>query len=87
MLVGTAKEPVVVGDQTHWYYTGATCTHGSALPDRHKSIGRASWRTEGFVSLDTVEQQGVVETVLLRLPDDSNTLQLELVRTISAVLC
>ena len=69
-----------MGDQTHWYYTGATCTHGSALRDRHKSIGRATWRTEGFISLDAAEEQGLIETVLLSLPQDSTTLQLEIVR-------
>jgi hypothetical protein len=51
------------------------------LHDRHKSIGRATWRTEGFISLDAAEEQGVIETVLLSLPHDSTTLQLEMVRT------
>ena len=71
----------MVGGQTHWYYTGAACTHGSALRDRHKSIGRATWRTEGFISLDAAKEQGMIETVLLSLPHDSTTLQLEVVRT------
>jgi hypothetical protein len=66
---GTAKEPLV-DEQTgelHWYYTGAQCTHGSALRDRHKSIGRATWRAEGFVSLDAAGD-GTVETVALATP-------------------
>eukprot|EP01046_Picozoa_sp_COSAG06_P025188 COSAG06_NODE_2102_length_7592_cov_14.509676_4_plen_118_part_00 len=81
-----AKEPLVNREtgETHWYYTGATCTHGSALQDRHKCIGRATWRNEGFISLDiggdtgsaadvggsTISSSRVesVETVVLELP-------------------
>ena len=33
------------------------------------SIGRASWRLDGFVSLDADAGGGVIETVPLRLPD------------------
>ena len=33
------------------------------------SIGRASWRLDGFVSLDADANGGVIETVPLRLPN------------------
>ena len=33
------------------------------------SIGRASWRLDGFVSLDADANGGTVETVPLRIPD------------------
>ena len=67
MILFTAKEPLVEDDEIHWYYTGSTQTHGKLLKDKVMSIGRASWRLDGFVSLDG--DDGVVETVLLRLPD------------------
>ena len=67
MILFTAKEPLVEDDGIHWYYTGSTQTHGKLLKDKVMSIGRASWRLDGFVSLDA--DDGVVETVLLRLPD------------------
>ena len=67
MILFTAKEPLVEDDGIHWYYTGSTQTHGKLLKDKVMSIGRASWRLDGFVSLDA--DDGVVETVPLRLPD------------------
>ena len=67
MILFTAKEPLVEDDEIHWYYTGSTQTHGKLLKDKVMSIGRASWRLDGFVSLDG--DDGVVETVPLRLPD------------------
>ena len=67
MILFTAKEPMIEDDEIHWYYTGSTQTHGSLLKDKVMSIGRASWRLDGFVSLDA--DDGVVETVPLQLPD------------------
>ena len=67
MILFTAKEPLVEDDRIHWYYTGSTQTHGKLLKDKVMSIGRASWRLDGFVSLDA--DDGVVETVPLQLPD------------------
>ena len=28
MIIGTAKEPIIEGDEIHWYYTGCEHTHG-----------------------------------------------------------
>ncbi|MDE0300752.1 MAG: hypothetical protein OXN17_19105 [Candidatus Poribacteria bacterium] len=67
MILFTAKEPLVEDDEIHWYYTGSTQTHGKLLKDKVMSIGRASWRLDGFVSLDAAD--GVVETVPLQMPD------------------
>jgi hypothetical protein len=50
MIIGTAKEPVQTDDHVHWYYTGCTGTHGSALAKRQKCLGRATWRKDRFVS-------------------------------------
>jgi hypothetical protein len=68
MILFTAKEPLVEDDGIHWYYTGSTQTHGELLKDKVMSIGRASWRLDGFVSLDAGHFGGIVETVPLILP-------------------
>ena len=47
---------------------GCHVTHGAALKDRHKALGRATWRLDGFVSLDVDSTEGVVETIPLRIP-------------------
>jgi len=36
---------------------------GAALEDRHKALGRATWRLDGFVSLDIVSE--VISTSML----------------------
>ena len=51
MIIGTCKEPVVVGDEVHWYYSGAENTHGGKLEYWVKRIGRATWRRDRFVAL------------------------------------
>ncbi len=69
MIMGTAIEPIITDDEIHWYYTGTVHTHGAMMKDRHKEIGLAKWRLDGFVSLDTDAEEGIVETVPLRIPD------------------
>jgi len=69
MIIFTAKEPLVKDNGMYWYYTGSTETHGGLLKDKVMSIGRASWRLDGFVSLDADANGGTVETVPLRIPD------------------
>ena len=39
------------------------------MKDRHKEIGLAKWRLDGFVSLDADVEGGVVETVPLQIPN------------------
>ncbi len=74
MIMGTATRPIITDDAIHWYYTGTVHTHGAAMKDRHKEIGLAKWRLDGFVSLDADASEGIVETVPLRIPD--GTLQI-----------
>ena len=69
MIMGTATEPIIDAEGIHWYYTGARHTHGLSLKERYKAIGRATWRLDGFVSLDADATGGVVETVPLRIPN------------------
>lgn len=74
MIMGTAIEPIITDDEIHWYYTGTEHTHGAAMKDRHKAIGLAKWRLDGFASLDADTTGGVVETVPMRIP--SGTLEI-----------
>ena len=67
--MGTATEPIIDAEGIHWYYTGARHTHGLSLKERYKAIGRATWRLDGFVSLDADATGGVVETIPLRIPN------------------
>ena len=55
-------------DKIHWYYNGTQKTHGTDLGKRVVVISRATWRLDGFVSLDAGPERGVVETVPLRIP-------------------
>ena len=69
MIMGTSTQPIITDDEIRWYYTGTEHTHGAAMKDRHKAIGLAKWRLDGFASLDADETEGVVETVPLRIPN------------------
>jgi len=69
MIMGTAREPIICDDKIHWYYNGTQLTHGVALEKRVAAIGRATWRLDGFVSLDAGPEGGLVETVPLWAPD------------------
>ena len=45
MIIGTAKEPIIEGDEIHWYYTGCEHTHGEVdMEKRVKRLGRATWQ-------------------------------------------
>lgn len=56
----------VVTDNEIWvYYTAITTTHGGDLPAKRISIGRASWRLDGFASLHA--EQGQITTVAMPL--------------------
>ena len=69
MIMGTATQPIIKDDEIHWYYTGTEHTHGAAMKDRHKAIGLAKWRLDGFVSLDA--EEGTIETIPLQIPNGS----------------
>ena len=59
-------------DEVRLYYTGITTTHGGYLPRKKITIARASWRLDGWVSLDAVETPGTVETT--PMPSDGQRL-------------
>jgi hypothetical protein len=56
---------VVNEDEVWVYYTAITTTHGGDLPAKRISIGRASWRLDGFASLHA--EKGDITTVPLPL--------------------
>ena len=59
------------------YYTGINTTHGAAMPFKRISIGLASWRLDGFVSLAAQQAGGVVETNLLHAAGDTLEVNVE----------
>lgn len=59
------SNPLITNDEVWIYYTGINTTHGGAMPPKKCVIGRASWRRDGFVSLDS-GGDGIVETGLLK---------------------
>ena len=69
MIMGTTTQPIITDNEIHWYYTGTEHTHGAVMKDRHKAIGLAKWRLDGFVSLDADAEGGVIETVPLQIPN------------------
>jgi len=66
-ILGVTNTPVIRDEEIWIYYTAITTGHGGAMPEKRITIGRAAWRLDGFVSLDAGDEEGVVETVALRL--------------------
>jgi len=69
-ILGVANPPVIYNDEIWVYYTAINTTHGGPLPPKRITIGRASWRLDGFVSLDAGHEGGLVETVPLNVSGD-----------------
>lgn len=65
-ILGLCNAPVIHDDQIWIYYTAMTTTHGGPLPEKVLSIARASWRIDGMVSLRAGEEEGFVETAILK---------------------
>ena len=65
-ILHCAREPVFCSNEMWVYYTAINTTHGDLIENKHITIGRASWRVDGFVSLDAGPLGGTVETVSLR---------------------
>lgn len=64
-IMNVAVSPIIVGDEVWEYYTGINTTHGGPIPPKQISIGLATWRLDGFVSLDAGDADGLVETAPL----------------------
>lgn len=60
------SNPIITGDEIWVYYTGINTTHGGAIPPKKCVIGRATWRRDGFVSLES-GGDGIVETTPLQV--------------------
>ncbi|MYH61359.1 MAG: hypothetical protein F4148_06230 [Caldilineaceae bacterium SB0675_bin_29] len=60
--------PIAPGAEVCQYYTAINTMHGGPMPPKTATIARASWRLDGFVSLDAGHFGGIVETVPLKLP-------------------
>lgn len=78
-MIGYTATPIVVGEQIHIYYGGQRLTHGGRwLEELEKyragtveplsSIGLATLRRDGFVSLNAGDEPGTLLTKPFRLP-------------------
>ena len=75
MIAGTAKEPIIDGDDVHWYYTGCDYIHGEVDLDRKTTrVGRATWKRHRFVALNA-QDDGAVTTKTVTLPEDAADLE------------
>ena len=75
MIIGTAKEPIIEGDEIHWYYTGCEHTHGEVdMEKRAKRLGRATWQRDRFVAL-AAASEGIIATKPLHLPAGAGALE------------
>jgi hypothetical protein len=72
-ILGVTNTPVIVDDEMWLYYTAITTTHGGFVPEKRITVALAKWRLDGFVSLDAGEKTGIVETVPLKLPSGTLT--------------
>ena len=74
--MGVAREPIIEGDEVHWYYTGCEHTHGETdMEKRTKRIGRATWKRDRFVAL-RAEGQGEILTKAMSVPEGATELEL-----------
>lgn len=75
MILGIAKEPIIEGDEIHWYYTGCEHTHGELdMEKRVKRLGRATWQKDRFIAL-RAKGEGMVTTKTLSLPENTTGLE------------
>jgi len=65
----TVNRPIVVGDEIWLYYCGSNCGHAGG-PDTVSSIGLATWRLDGFVSINANRNPGTLTTKRLRFSGD-----------------
>lgn len=80
-IVPTFNPPVLKDGQLLIHYNGRPDPHGhpgfeSVRPGMGGSIGLATLREDGFVSLDATGAQGNVETKLLKLPEARSALEI-----------
>ncbi|MEA1950955.1 MAG: hypothetical protein U9N87_06190, partial [Planctomycetota bacterium] len=65
-ILGQVNTPVIHNDEIWVYYTAITTEHGGKMPEKRITIGLATWRLDGFVSLDAGNEPGTLETVPLK---------------------
>lgn len=65
-ILGVSNSALTTEDESMMYYTAMTTSHGGALPEKQFSVGRATWRRHGWVSL-AAKGKGSFTTVPLTL--------------------
>lgn len=75
MIIGNPREPVIEGDDIHWYYTGSVTTHGVAMEKWVTRIGRATWKKDRFLAL-VAKDYGEILTKAVLPPEGIYNLQI-----------
>ena len=65
-ILGISNSALTSGGETMMYYTAMTTSHSGVVPEKKFSIGRATWRRHGWVSL-AAKGAGSFVTVPLRV--------------------
>ena len=66
MICGIANRPVVSPDGSEWWYYYGGWSYGHGVSRRRACIGLAKLRVDGFASIDSLDAEGVLETMPLR---------------------
>lgn len=66
-MVSVVCPPVITEDRVLIYYNGVNCQHNQAAsPGKFAGIGLATWRLDGFVSIDSDSTEDVITSKPLR---------------------
>ena len=71
-ILGVSNSALTTDDETMMYYTAMTTSHSGVVPEKKFSIGRATWRRHGWVSL-AAKGRGSFTTVPLTLATSGMT--------------
>lgn len=69
MIMMTANGTFLHDNKIYTYYTAANTGHGALIKDRDFGIAIATWGKDRLVALEAGSTEGVVETVVLKVPD------------------
>ncbi|MDC0937045.1 hypothetical protein OAS39_12225 [Pirellulales bacterium] len=69
MIMMTANGTFSHNDEIITYYTASNTGHGALIKDRDFKIARASWPLDRLVAMTAGQEEGVLETKLLTVPE------------------
>ena len=66
MVCGIANRPVLNPEGNEWWYYYGGWNYGHGIGERRACVGLATFRVDGFASIDSLDTEGVLETAPLR---------------------